>query len=144
MLDKKFQKDIAIQGEESWREGKEGVTPIPSDGQEHCKEGPAGDTPPAQANAFIWPPRDFVGEFASGGVLPSYFAVVPKVPDYLLLQFFKYEHLPAHSQEVSKLICVLANQLAAMLPCNIETEAALRKLLEAKDCAVRSSLLGSK
>ena len=57
-----------------------------------------------------------------------------------LLQFFKYEHLPPHLQEISKPFCELAHQMANQLPANPETTTALRKLMEAKDCAVRSAL----
>jgi hypothetical protein len=57
-----------------------------------------------------------------------------------LLQFFTYEHLPAHLQEVSKPFRVLAQQIEDTLPSNPEKTTALRKLLEAKDCAVRALL----
>lgn len=57
-----------------------------------------------------------------------------------LLQFFKYEHLPPHLQLVSKPFHDMAHKLAETLPNNPETTAALRKLMEAKDCAVRSLL----
>lgn len=57
--------------------------------------------------------------------------------DYLL-QFFKYDHLPAHLQEVSQPFADLANRIVCNLPANPERTVALRKLLEAKDCAVRS------
>ena len=57
-----------------------------------------------------------------------------------LLQFFSYEHLPAHLQEVSKPFGVLAEALESALPNNPEKTVAFRKLLEAKDCAVRSVL----
>lgn len=60
---------------------------------------------------------------------------------YNLLQFFKYEHLPPHLQEVSKPFCDLANQIAEKLPPNSETTTALRKLLESKDCAVRAIIM---
>lgn len=59
--------------------------------------------------------------------------------DYLL-QFFKYEHLPPHLQEVSKPFADLANSIVVTLPSNPERSTALRKLLEAKDCAVRAVL----
>jgi len=55
-----------------------------------------------------------------------------------LLQFFYYGHLPEHLQVISKPFCDAAHHLAKTLPENPESEAALRKLLEAKDCAVRS------
>jgi hypothetical protein len=57
-----------------------------------------------------------------------------------LLQFFAYEHLPPNLQEVSKPFGVLAQQIEDTLPSNPEKTTALRKLLEAKDCAVRALL----
>jgi hypothetical protein len=60
-----------------------------------------------------------------------------------LLQFFSYGHLPAHLQAVSMPFAQLADQLAAKLPGNPEKTVALRKLLEAKDCAVRAVLFKS-
>jgi len=57
-----------------------------------------------------------------------------------LLQFFAYEHLPPHLQVVSAPFGDLARSLAASLPKNPESTVALRKLLEAKDCAVRAVL----
>jgi len=59
-----------------------------------------------------------------------------------LLQFFTYEHLPSHLQTISKPFCKLAQQIVRDLPQNPERTVALRKLLEAKDCAVRSNLEG--
>lgn len=59
--------------------------------------------------------------------------------DYLL-QFFAYEHLPPHLQAVSKPFGDLARQIVDALPQNPERTTALRKLLEAKDCAVRAIL----
>jgi hypothetical protein len=56
-----------------------------------------------------------------------------------LMQFFEYAHLPPHLQSVSKPFCDLAQALLA-LPRNPERTVALRKLLEAKDCAVRAQL----
>lgn len=57
-----------------------------------------------------------------------------------ILQFFTYQHLPAHLQEVSKPFCELANWIVENLEPNSETSTALRKLLEAKDAAVRAKL----
>jgi len=57
-----------------------------------------------------------------------------------LIQFFAYEHLPAHLQEISKPFGDLARHLDSTLPNNPEKSTALRKLLEAKDCAVRAKL----
>lgn len=60
--------------------------------------------------------------------------------NHYLLQFFKYEHLPEHLQKTSKPFCELARWINDNLKSNPETTTALRKLLEAKDCAVRSEL----
>lgn len=57
--------------------------------------------------------------------------------DYLL-QFFAYSHLPEHLQKVSEPFSVLANLIVDTVPSNPERTVALRKLLEAKDCAVRA------
>lgn len=62
-----------------------------------------------------------------------------KEPHYLM-QFFAYAHLPAHLQEASKPFGELAKTLDDTLPSNPEKTTALRKLLEAKDCAVRARL----
>lgn len=58
-----------------------------------------------------------------------------------ILKYFKYEHLPEHLQEVSKDFSELAHQMACRGSENVgETMAGLRKLLEAKDCAVRAMI----
>lgn len=57
-----------------------------------------------------------------------------------MMQFFGYSHLPEHLQAVSKPFSELANLIVNTLPANPERTVALRKLLEAKDCAVRALL----
>lgn len=71
-----------------------------------------------------------------------------------ILQFFAYSHLPANLQLISKPFCELANAIVngdntlesgtctfgGPLPRNPERTVALRKLLEAKDAAVRAYL----
>ncbi len=57
-----------------------------------------------------------------------------------VLQFFKYEHLPANLQETSKPFAELAEKVAASAD-NQEVTVALRKLLESKDAAVRAVLI---
>lgn len=58
-----------------------------------------------------------------------------------LLPYFAYEHLPERLQEVSRPFSVLAHQVAGLQVADgAEQTTALRKLLEAKDCAVRSIL----
>jgi hypothetical protein len=72
-----------------------------------------------------------------------------------ILRHFRYAHLPAHLQRVSRPFCELAHALAAVADVGHgyhleelaateldgpELTVALRKLLEAKDCAVRAAL----
>ena len=57
-----------------------------------------------------------------------------------LLRFFAYDHLPEHLQRVSGLFATTAAHIVNSAPASAETTAALRKLLEAKDCAVRAAL----
>jgi hypothetical protein len=57
-----------------------------------------------------------------------------------MLQFFEFAHLPTHLQQASIPFYELACSLVATLPRNPERTVALRKLLEAKDCAVRAKL----
>ena len=54
-----------------------------------------------------------------------------------VLQFFAFEHLPPHLAAISQPFHALANEVAGMAD-NPETTVALRKLLEAKDAAVRA------
>lgn len=55
-----------------------------------------------------------------------------------ILQFFAFDHLPPHLAAVSGDFCKLAHGIVATVPRNAERTAALRKLLEAKDAAVRA------
>lgn len=57
-----------------------------------------------------------------------------------MMQFFAYEHLPEHLQAHSRPFAALADIIVNKIPSNAERAAALRKLLEAKDCAVRAVL----
>jgi hypothetical protein len=56
-----------------------------------------------------------------------------------ITQFFEYEHLPVEKQAISKPFGELATFIVETLPRNPERTVALRKLLEAKDAAVRAS-----
>jgi hypothetical protein len=56
-----------------------------------------------------------------------------------LLSYFKYDHLPPRLQQVSKPFCELAHDVASTWT-GPEATVCLRKLLEAKDCAVRAAL----
>lgn len=57
-----------------------------------------------------------------------------------VLNFFQYAHLNADLQLISRPFCELAKEVAHRAPENPETTIALRKLLEAKDAAVRAGL----
>ena len=57
-----------------------------------------------------------------------------------ILQFFAYEHLPPHLRAVSAPFSNMAYRLVEDLPRNPERTVALRKLLEAKDAAVRARI----
>lgn len=68
----------------------------------------------------------------------------PKPATEHIMQFFGYEHLPENLREISRPFCELAKSLVdpngAPLPRNPERTVALRKLLEAKDAAVRAAI----
>jgi hypothetical protein len=60
-----------------------------------------------------------------------------------MMQFFAYDHLPPALQVHSKPFAELAELIVETLPKNPERTVALRKLLEAKDCAVRARIYKS-
>lgn len=61
------------------------------------------------------------------------------------LQWFEFSHLPEHLREVSKPFADLAYALVlAHGLFGTELEVALRKLLEAKDAAVRAAIMKAK
>lgn len=55
-----------------------------------------------------------------------------------MLKWFEYKHLPERLQTVSKLFSHFAHNLCLALDQGPERTVALRKLLEAKDAAVRA------
>ena len=59
---------------------------------------------------------------------------------YPILRYFRYAHLPPKLQAFSKPFADLAYIVATTLPDGPELAAGLRKLIEAKDCAVRAAL----
>lgn len=61
-------------------------------------------------------------------------------PSEPMLRFFQFKHLPAQLAEISMYFAELAGRIVSDLPRNPERTVALRKLLEAKDCAVRTAL----
>lgn len=62
-----------------------------------------------------------------------------------VLRFFEYGHLPeGFIRDRSTQFAVFAEELAENLPSDPELTVALRKLLEAKDAAVRCAVIGEK
>lgn len=57
-----------------------------------------------------------------------------------MLKWFAWTHLPAHLQVVSRPFAELAESVCGTVPSGPERTVALRKLLEAKDAAVRAKL----
>lgn len=57
-----------------------------------------------------------------------------------ILRYFEFSHLPPHLQATSRAFCDTASNIVSLIPRNAERTVALRKLLEAKDAAVRASL----
>jgi hypothetical protein len=57
-----------------------------------------------------------------------------------ILKYFEYSHLPNRLAYVSKPFHTLAHEIVDMTPEGPEQSVALRKLLEAKDAAVRAAL----
>ncbi len=58
-----------------------------------------------------------------------------------IMEFFKYLHLPPALAKVSKGFCELAENVTDTIAPGPERAVALRKLLEAKDAAVRAKLV---
>lgn len=57
-----------------------------------------------------------------------------------ILKYFKYDHLPAGLQAVSKPFAEMATTVIMQQPRSAERTVALRKLLECKDATVRAAL----
>lgn len=57
-----------------------------------------------------------------------------------MMKWFAYSHLPQHLQEISKPFGDLAQYVCNVVESGPERTVALRKLLEAKDAAVRAKL----
>lgn len=55
-----------------------------------------------------------------------------------MLKWFDFAHLPKHLQSISEKFCDLAVFINEEIPTGPERAVALRKLLEAKDAAVRA------
>lgn len=63
------------------------------------------------------------------------------IEKYPVLKFFEYDHLPSYLRDLSKTFAELAERCVRQCNDPLETSVALRKLLEAKDAAIRAALL---
>lgn len=59
-----------------------------------------------------------------------------------ILRYFDFQHLPPNLRDVSRVFAGVAEAILDYCPRNAERTVALRKLLEAKDAAVRAALDG--
>lgn len=73
-----------------------------------------------------------------GEIEPTAEPGMPK--DERMAKWFAYDHLPAHLQAVSRPFHGLAVKITQVVEPGPERTVALRKLLEAKDAAVRAKL----
>jgi hypothetical protein len=73
--------------------------------------------------------------FEDGNIVKDY----PKQGDDIM-QFFQYAHLAPDQRRIAKGFHDFAEQVVRHLPVCPERTVALRKLLESKDAAVRSTL----
>ena len=55
-----------------------------------------------------------------------------------MMKWFEYEHLPPNLREISQPFCFLAREMCHKIEPGVERTVCLRKLLEAKDAAVRA------
>ena len=62
------------------------------------------------------------------------------MPGTDLLKYFKYDHLPERLQPTSKIFKDAVRKVINNVPTGEERDMAIRKLLEAKDCAVRAMI----
>lgn len=67
-------------------------------------------------------------------------SIKEKTVDERMMKWFKFDHLPEHLQAVSSKFWDVACSLCALCEPGPERTVALRKLLEAKDAAVRAKV----
>lgn len=75
---------------------------------------------------------------AAGNSAPPVTFTAEEILTDPILQFFTYAHLPERLQHVSAIFARAASQVILVCPRTAERTVALRKLLEAKDAAVRA------
>lgn len=78
----------------------------------------------------------------SSALSPKISFTAAEMPDPVpaIMQFFAYDHLPEHLQATSRIFYDMAHTICC-LPNNSERAVSLRKLLEAKDAAVRAKFM---
>lgn len=115
--------------------------PIQIDAAWFCKHEPSG------SGYYVVYPDGYkswspVEAFEQGyAVLPSRPGTTTESPGpERMLKWFAYSHLPEKLQAASKPFCDLAEDLVGNTQSGPERTVALRKLLEAKDAAVRATL----
>lgn len=99
----------------------------------------AFDSSGTRATLTHWPdaPGQIVDDLVSGTRKHRAFNMPADPPEHIT-QFFVYTQLPPHLQDVSRPFAEMAMWILATMPRNQERTVALRKLLEAKDAAVRA------
>lgn len=75
---------------------------------------------------------------SSGSILPLVHFTAEEINADPILAFFTYAHLPERLQATSRIFAVAASQVILLASRSAERTVALRKLLEAKDAAVRA------
>lgn len=88
-----------------------------------------------------WPgePGEVVDDLLTGKRLAGAFKG-EREADEQIMQFFNWMHLPAELGAISRPFAEIARRIIRTTPRNAERTVTLRKLLEAKDCAVRAAL----
>lgn len=79
-------------------------------------------------------PAVSVDDVAAPAITPADIATDP------ILAYFRYDHLPPALARVSQVYALAAASTIRLVPRSAERTVALRKLLEAKDAAVRAAL----
>jgi predicted kinase len=96
-----------------------------------------GQQPKSDATGIHPAPEEFSQAVAADPILHFSQAQVAADP---ILHFFHYAHLPPQLRGTSRAFFLLAAHVINTVPRNAERTVALRKLLEAKDAAVRANL----
>ena len=95
---------------------------------------------PAGTDGYAVKYEDGYESWSPKSVFEDAYVEITNPVDTDILRFFAFDHLPERLQKISKPFCLLANVIHSTLPLNAERTAALRKLLESKDAAVRANI----